>query len=411
MIFGSLCAGGGATLHLISQERAGDAEALGDYFSRHEIDYVKIVPSHLRALLRVGGQVIPRRGIVLGGEAFTLDLAQAIAGTATNIDVFNHYGPTETTVGVLTNRVRPDGPATKTGTIPLGRPLGNSRAYVLDRRMRPVPVGVSGELFIGGASVTRGYFNNPAATAEKYIPDPFNDEPGARMYGTGDLVRYLADGSIEFLGRADDQVKIRGYRIEPVEVEEALRQHEAVRAAFVTAHGENGSDKRLAAYVALSPGRELDASELRDFARERLPDFMVPSLWVMLDELPLTPNGKVDRRALPPPEHVRLQNENTYVAPRTLDEEVLAQLWADILGIDRVGVNDNFFDLGGHSLLATQLVSHIRKRLNVEMPLRVVFEEPTIAGQAERIEALRWSTLEVQAVAAGAEGEREIGEL
>jgi amino acid adenylation domain-containing protein len=411
IVFGSLCVGGGATLHLISQERAGDAEALSDYFSRHQIDYLKIVPSHLRALLQVGGHVIPRRGLVLGGEAFTLDLAQAIAGTVTGIDIFNHYGPTETTVGVLTNRVKPEGTVTKSATIPLGRPLVNSRTYVLDRRMQPVPVGVSGELYIGGAGVTRGYFNNPAATAEKFIPDPFNDEPGSRMYGTGDLVRYLSDGSIEFLGRADDQVKIRGYRIEPVEVEEALRQHEAVRAAFVTAHGENGSDKRLAAYVALSPGFELGASELRDFTRERLPDFMVPSLWVILDELPLTPNGKVDRRALPAPEHVRLQNENTYVAPRTLDEEVLAQLWADILGIDQVGIDDNFFDLGGHSLLATQLVSHIRKRLNVEMPLRAVFEAPTIAGQAERIEALRWSTLEVHAVAAGAEGEREIGEL
>jgi amino acid adenylation domain-containing protein len=411
VVFGSLCVGGGATLHLISQERAGDTEALSDYFSRHQIDYLKIVPSHLRALLQVGGQVIPRRGLVLGGEAFTLDLAQAIAGTVTGIDIFNHYGPTETTVGVLTNRVKPDGTVTKSATIPLGRPLGNSRTYILDRRMQPVPIGVPGELFIGGAGVTRGYFNNPAATAEKFIPDPFNDEPGARMYGTGDLVRYLSDGNIEFLGRADDQVKIRGYRIEPVEVEEVLRQHEAVRAAFVMAHGENGTDKRLAAYVALSPGFELAASDLRDFARDRLPDFMIPSFWVMLDELPLTPNGKVDRRALPAPDHVRPRNENTYVAPRNVDEEILAQLWTEILGVDRVGVNDNFFDLGGHSLLVTQLVSRIRKKLHIEMPLRAAFEAPTVAGQAERIEALRWSTFELETVAAGAEGEREMGEL
>jgi len=411
MIFGALCVGGGATLHLISQERAGDAEALSDYFSRHEIDYLKIVPSHLRALLEVGGQVLPRRGIVLGGEAFTLDLARRIEESALDLEIFNHYGPTETTVGVLTHHVTPDVPFTKSGTVPLGRPIPNIRLYVLDRHREPVPVGVAGELFIGGAGVSRGYLNAPATTAEKFIPDAFTDEPGARMYGTGDLVRYLSDGRIEFLGRVDDQIKIRGYRIEPVEVEEVLRQHQAVRAAFVTAHGENGSEKRLAAYVALASGFELTASELRDFAHHRLPDFMIPSLWVMLDELPLTPNGKVDRRALPAPDHVRPRDENTYVAPRNVDEEILAQLWTEILGVDRIGVNDNFFDLGGHSLLATQLVSRIRKKLDVEMPLRGVFEAPTIAGQAERIEALRWSTLELETVAAGAEGDREIGEL
>jgi acyl carrier protein len=325
--------------------------------------------------------------------------------------VLNHYGPTETTVGVLTHHITPDTPFTKSGTVPLGRPIANVRLYVLDRHREPVPVGVAGELFIGGAGVSRGYLNAPATTAEKFIPDSFTDEPGAHMYGTGDLVRYLSDGSIEFLGRVDDQIKIRGYRIEPVEVEEVLRQHEAVRAAFVTAHSENGSEKRLAAYVALASGVELTASELRDFAHHRLPDFMIPSLWVMLDELPLTPNGKVDRRALPAPDHVRPRDENTYVAPRNVDEEILAQLWTEILGVDRIGVNDNFFDLGGHSLLASQLVSRIRKKLDVEMPLRGVFEATTIAGQAERIEALRWGTLELETVAAGAEGDREIGEL
>jgi len=411
IIFGALCSGSGATLHLISQERAGDAEALGDYFSRHQIDYVKIVPSHLRALLEAGGQVIPRRGIVLGGEAFTLELAHAIAGKSPGIAIFNHYGPTETTVGVLTHRVSADGPLTKSGTIPLGRPLPNTRLYVLDCKLEPVPAGVAGELFVGGAGVTRGYLNAPAATAEKFIPDPFGDEAGARMYRTGDLVRYIADGQVEFLGRADDQVKIRGYRLEPVEVEEALRRHKSVRAAVVTAYGENGADKRLAAYVTASPGTELNASELRDFARDRLPDFMIPSVWLLLDELPLTPNGKIDRRALPPPEDLRPQTEIAYVAPRTVDEEILAQLWSEILRVERVGINDNFFDAGGHSLLATQLVSRVRKRLDVEMPLRTIFEEPTIAGQAARIEALRWSKQELQAVAAGAEGEREVGEL
>jgi acyl-coenzyme A synthetase/AMP-(fatty) acid ligase/acyl carrier protein len=406
-----LCIGGGATLHLISQERAGDADALSDYFSRHQIDYLKIVPSHLRALLEVGGQVLPQRGIVLGGEAFTLDLARTIADASDSLDIFNHYGPTETTVGVLTHHFTANTPFTKSVTVPLGRPIGNVRLYVLDRSLDPVPVGVAGELFIGGAGVSRGYLNAPATTAEKFIPDAFTDERGSRMYGTGDLVRYLSNGSVEFLGRVDDQIKIRGYRIEPVEVEEVLRQHEAIRSAFVTAHSENGSEKRLAAYVAVSPGFELTASELRDFAHDRLPDFMIPSLWVMLDELPLTPNGKVDRRALPAPDHVRPRDENTYVAPRNVDEEILAQLWSEILGVDTIGVNDNFFDLGGHSLLATQLVSRIRKKLDVEMPLRGVFEAPTIAGQAERIEALRWSAVELETVAAGAEGEREIGEL
>jgi amino acid adenylation domain-containing protein len=411
IIFGALCIGGGATLHLISQERAGDAEALGDYFSRHQIDYVKIVPSHLRALLEAGGQVIPRRGIILGGEAFTADLAQAIAGTSPGIAIFNHYGPTETTVGVLTHRVLADGPFTGSGTIPLGRPLPNTRLYVLDHRLEPVPAGVAGELFIGGAGVTRGYLNAPAATAEKFLPDPFSDEAGGRMYRTGDLVRYIADGQVEFLGRVDDQVKIRGYRLEPAEVEEALRQHKGVRAAVVTAYSQNGADKRLAAYVTALPGTELTANELRDFARYRLPDFMIPSVWLLLDELPLTPNGKIDRRALPPPEDLRRQSEITYVAPRTVDEEILAQLWEEILRVERVGVNDNFFDAGGHSLLATQLVSRIRKSLDVEMPLRAIFEEPTIAGQAAKVEALRWSHQDLKAIAAGAGSEREVGEL
>jgi acyl carrier protein len=254
------------------------------------------------------------------------------------------------------------------------------QAYVLDARLAPVPVGVAGELCIGGVGLARGYLGRPGLTAERFVPNPFAATPGERLYRTGDLARYLPDGNLEFLGRIDHQVKVRGYRIELGEIEATLTAHPAVREAVVVAREEGAGEKRLVAYVV----GEASGAELRAFVRSKLPEYMVPSAFVALAALPLTANGKIDRRALPAPEG-RPEQERAYVAPRTPVEEVLAGIWAEVLRLDRVGVQDNFFDLGGHSLLATQVVSRLREAFSVELPLRALFETPTIMDLAEAI--------------------------
>jgi len=271
-------------------------------------------------------------------------------------------------------------------SVPIGHPIANTQVYILDRYLQPIPIGGPGELYIGGHGVARGYHNRPDLTADSFIPNPFSDEPGARLYKTGDLARYLPDGNIEFLRRIDHQVKIRGFRIESGEIEAVLRQHSMVRETVVVAREDGRGDKSLAAYVVPVRGESPTISDLRGFLRQRLPDYMVPSAFVMLDELPLTPNGKVDRRALPPPDQIRLDLEQAFVAPRTPVEETLASIWAQVLDIERIGVYDDFFDLGGHSLLATQFVSRVRQEFKVELPLVRLFESPTIAGLADHID-------------------------
>jgi acyl carrier protein len=255
-------------------------------------------------------------------------------------------------------------------------------------------------LHIGGRCLARGYLGRPETTAEKFVPNPFGNEPGARLYKTGDLGRYLSDGNIEFLGRTDHQVKIRGFRIEPGEIESALAQHPAVREAVVVAREdaraepdvpENPkSDKRLVAYVV--PHRDLSpsAGELRRYLKEKLPDPMVPSAFVLMDTLPRTPHGKLDRRALPAPDQSRPEVEENFAAPRTPVEEAIVEIWREVLSLDRVGIHDNFFELGGHSLLATQVISRLREAFRVELPLRSLFERPTIAGLADQVDILLW---------------------
>ena len=271
-------------------------------------------------------------------------------------------------------------------TVPIGRPIANTRIYILDRELQPVPVGVPGELHIGGDGLARGYLNRPDLTAEKFIADPFSGEPGARLYRTGDLARYRPDGNIEFLGRMDHQVKVRGFRIELGEIEAVLGQHPGLREAVVLAREDGPGDKRLVAYVvAHSGGASVAVSELRGFLGEKLPDYMIPSVFVFLDAMPLTPSGKVDRRGLPAPDAARPEGQEGYVAPRTPVEEALAGIWAEVLGLDRVGIHDNFFELGGHSLLATQVVSQARRLFQVELALRRLFEAPTVAGLVESL--------------------------
>jgi hypothetical protein len=282
------------------------------------------------------------------------------------------------------------------GTPPIGRPLPNTRAYVVDAHLKPVPVGVPGELLVGGVQLAAGYWNRPELTAEKFIADPFDAAPGARVYRTGDLVRYLPDGNIEYLGRIDNQVKVRGFRIELGEIEATLSGHPAIRETVVLAREDAPGDTRLVAYL-VAKGEAPSVSELKEFLARQLPHHMVPSAFVVLQALPLTPNGKVDRRALPAPEYT----VTVYVAPRTPTEEILAGLWSDVLKVERVGVHDNFFEIGGHSLLATQLVSRVRRDLSVELPLRNLFASPTVAGLAICVDALQ----------ADAEGGRSVDAL
>jgi acyl carrier protein len=268
-------------------------------------------------------------------------------------------------------------------TVPIGRPIANTQVYLLDSQLRPVPLGVAGELYIGGVQLARGYLARPALTAERFLPDPFSSEPGARLYRTGDLARYLPSGDIEFLGRIDHQVKVRGFRIELGEVEAALLHHEAVREAVVVARETSTGDKQLVAYVVTSPGADGAAApgELRDSLRRSLPDYMVPAHFVPLDALPLTPNGKVDRKALPAPA-ADAGAARDYEPPRTPAEELLAGIWGELLETGRVGRSDNFFELGGHSLLMAQVAARVRDAFDVELPMTVFFQEPTVAGLA-----------------------------
>jgi amino acid adenylation domain-containing protein len=293
-----------------------------------------------------------------------------------SIRLINAYGPTEATITTTAFEITSqfDG---KTHSIPIGRPLANKTVYILDTYNNPVPIGVRGELHIGGASLARGYLNRPELTAEKFIKNPFSE--GSRLYKTGDLARYLPDGNIEYLGRIDNQVKIRGFRIELGEIEAVLLQHPAVRENAVIVH-----EKRLIAFYQ----GQLNNNELRGFLKDRLPDYMIPSAFVPMEELPLTPNGKIDRHALLNQLSDYQLSEKTFVAPRTPEEELLAGIWSSVLGLEKVGIHDNFFELGGHSLLATQIVSRLRDTFSVELPLRHLFESPTIAGLSEQLKVI-----------------------
>ena len=284
-------------------------------------------------------------------------------------------------MGVLTYRVQNDQNDHSSSTVPIGRPLPNAQAFLLDRRRQPVPVGIPGELHVGGSCVARGYLNQPELTAEKFIPNPFSTEPAARLYKTGDLARYLPDGNIEFLGRTDHQVKIRGFRIELGEVEVTLGRHPAVREALVTAREDVPGDKRLVAYILPHPGQVYTISDLCDFLKGKLPDYMVPAAFVVLDALPLTPHGKVDRLALPAPDQARPELRESFAAPRTPIEKILAEIWAEVLRLERVGVHDNFFELGGDSILSIQIIARANQA-GLRLTPKQLFQHQTVAELA-----------------------------
>ena len=383
VIFSALLSGG--CLHVIDYNTSMESDLLRNYFVKHRVDVLKIVPSHLGALLATqpDGGILPAKYLILGGEALTWDLLQGLSRLDHTCRIINHYGPTETTVGSLTFRVDDNDASRYSATVPIGRPIANTRCYILDRRQRPVPLGVSGELYIGGAGVAAGYLNRPAETADRFIPDLFSSDFDGRLYRTGDLARYLPDYNIEFLGRADRQVKVRGYRVELDEIEAVLSRHTGVRQAVVALNRDQAGQERIVAYLVSAPAAQ---EQLKAALKQKLPDYMVPSVFVFLKSLPLTPNGKVDRARLPAPDDSRVGLQMDFVAPRSQVEKELAAIWATLLKLDAVGVHDNFFDLGGHSLLATQLVSRVRREFRVEVPLRSLFETPTVAALAEKLE-------------------------
>ena len=379
-IFPSLISGG--CLHVIGFETAMSPALFGAYVADHPIDVLKITPSHLSSLLNGenGDAVLPRKYLILGGEATRWDLVERIHKSS-KCALLNHYGPTEATVGCCTFNADSDVSAWNPATLPIGQPIANDEIYIVDGHMQPVPIGVAGELCIGGAGLALGYLNQPQQTAERFVRNPFSSDPEARLYRTGDLARFLPDGNIEFMGRIDAQVKIRGFRVEPAEIESVLRRHPGVDEAAIVSYESEPGEKKLAAYVVSRSRTRTE--DLRAFLTQELPEHMVPSAFVLVDSLPLTPNGKLDVRALPAP-HQQAQIRES-VAPRNADEEKLATIWREVLKRDAVGVTDNFFELGGHSLLATQIISRIRNTFRVQMPLHSFLQNPTIASLAEQI--------------------------
>lgn len=381
-VFPSLISGG--CLHVISYEMAMTGNLFAEHAKKHPIDVLKITPSHLTSLLASpeGVNMLPRKFLVLGGDAASWDLVKRVQ-SASKCAVINHYGPTEATVGCCTFSVNESNVSEwAPKTVPIGKPIANDSIYILDSLLRPVPIGVPGELCIGGAGIAKGYLNQPQQTAERFVKNPFSQDANARIYRTGDLARFLPDGNIEFLGRIDQQVKIRGFRVEPAEIENVLKQHPAVQQAVVVPVADKSGDKRLVAYVvAKKPAPSND--DVRTFLASKLPDYMVPSALVQIDAVPLTKNGKVDTAALPSPESVA--SEKSHIAPRNDAEKQLVEIWREVLRIDNFGVEDNFFELGGHSLLATQVISRVRSAFHVQLPLRSLFDAPTVAGLAAEI--------------------------
>ncbi|MFO0762663.1 MAG: non-ribosomal peptide synthase/polyketide synthase, partial [Byssovorax sp.] len=390
VLFPPLCHGG--TLHLITQELTTDPGGLAAYFDAEQIDCLKIVPSHFAALLSapVPERIIPSKLLVFGGEASSWELVEKIHAMRPETRIMNHYGPTETTVGVLTHEIELGKRVPGAPIVPLGKPLPGSRVHLLDADRNLMAPLIPGEVFIGGAGVARGYLHRPDLTEERFVPDPFG-QPGERLYRTGDRARRLASGAIVFLGRIDFQVKVRGFRIELGEIEAALSAHPGVSEVVVLAQTiEGSSDRRLVAYLVPKGDTAPAPAELAAFLAERLPDYMVPSAFVLLGALPLTPNGKIDRQALPALEQPREHgDEDEHEPPRTPVEEVLEGIWCDVFERERIGIHESFNDLGGHSLLAIQIIARARDAFDTNIPLRAIFEAPTIAGLAEQVELAR----------------------
>ena len=372
----------GQRVTIASEDTSRDPHRLIALLERSKASRIVLVPSLLQAMLEVEDLQHRLSGLrywACSGQALSQDLVRLFYSRLPDAELFNVYGTSEFWDATWARADRDNGHY----GAPIGRPLSNMRTYVLGGDLHPVPIGAAGELYIGGVGLARGYLHRAGLTGERFVPSPYGD--GERLYRTGDLVRYLSGGDLEFVGRVDHQVKIRGYRIELGEIEARLVEHGAVHQAVVLAREDIAGEKRLAAYVVAADAASADAGELRAHLKRSLPEYMVPSAYVVLEALPLTANGKIDRRALPAPEGDAVVR-GEYVAPRTPTEEVLAAIWAEVLKLERVGIEDNFFELGGHSLLGTRVIARMREAFAVELPLRALFEAPTLCELAGRVE-------------------------
>jgi amino acid adenylation domain-containing protein len=359
----------GAAVVLARRDAAADPARLMALMAETDATVMQATPATWRMLIEAGWQGSPNMRVFCGGEAMPEEIGRGLVARAA--EVWNLYGPTETTIWSTVDRLGPDGRAT------IGAPIANTRIYVLDAALRPVPVGAAGEIFIGGEGVARGYLNRPELTAERFLPDPSGFTADARMYRTGDLGRFGPDGRLHYLGRADHQVKLRGFRIELGEIESVLSAHPAVAQAVALVREDSPGDPRLVAYIVPSEKGSDPSADLKQAVIETLPQYMRPTAYVMLEALPLTPNGKVDRRALPAPER---GGTREYVGPRNPIEEAIAETWQTVFKLERVGVEDDFFELGGHSLMAIQVLSRVRDQFEIDVPLVTLFESPTVAG-------------------------------
>ncbi len=368
----------GAKVVIATREQAIDGTQLIRLMRQHKVTVMQATPATWRVLLDAGWQGDPTLKVLCGGEALPRSLAERLLPLCG--ELWNMYGPTETTIWSSVYRVTDF----NWTAAPIGHPIANTQMYVLDKNAQPALIGVAGELFIGGDGVARGYWNRPELTAQKFIPDPFSQTPGDRLYCTGDLARYLPDGNLQYLSRIDNQVKVRGFRIELGEIESVLARHSSVQQVAVTVREDVPGDQRIVAYIVPSPGTQADPSALRSYLKTFLPDYMVPTAFVVLARLPLTPNGKVDRKALPAPEYSAVVGDR--VPPRNDAERIIASVWEKVLGISEVGVTDNFFEIGGHSLLAVRLMSEIQKTTGKVLPLASLFQGATVETLARLLQ-------------------------
>ncbi len=383
-----------------------DSRYLVQLIQTQQITTLHFVPSMLQVFLLETNVHDCRslRRVICSGEALPFELQQRFFDVFPDVELHNLYGPTEAAIDVTFWRCDP---VSTRKSVPIGRPIANTQLYVLDSAMQPVPIGVPGELYLGGVNIARGYWNRPDLTTERFVPNPFNPEFGARIYKTGDLVRYGSDGVVEYLGRLDHQVKLRGFRIELGEIETALANHPAIREVIVMAREDQPGEKRLVAYLTTNQRPAPTSQELRQQLQASLPEYMIPAAFVFLETMPLSPNGKIDRRALPAPEFT---DQEAYVAPRTPTEKTLVTIWEELFGIERIGIHDNFFQIGGHSLLATQVLSRIIDAFHVDLSLGELLDRPTIAGVAEHLEMFHW-VAQTQRHLQQTTEEREEGEL
>ncbi|HEV7505645.1 MAG TPA: amino acid adenylation domain-containing protein, partial [Thermoanaerobaculia bacterium] len=382
-IFWTLADGG--SLLIWSDPSRLELAALIDLLARRQASHLLCLPSLWAEVLRQAerSRLVSLRAVIVAGESCLPDLVDRHFQVLPQTLLFNEYGPTEATVWSSVHLARPEDAA---GRVPIGRPIPGIQIHLLDSDLRLVPIGTPGELYIGGAGVARGYLGHLDLTAARFCPDSLSERAGERLYRTGDLARWRPDGTLDFLGRVDHQVKIRGFRIEPGEIEALLVSHPGVHAAVVVAREDAGSEKRLVAYLVPTAG-DVGVDECRDLVSSHLPAFMVPAAWVVLPELPLTPNGKVDRKALPPPADAGASVRSIYVQPRTPIEEILCTLWSEVLGVDQVGVRDDFFALGGHSLIATRVAARLNKVLGVDLPVRTLFRATTVEDLSREVES------------------------